>query len=126
MKQFCDLLVGKWGAQIKGYHFPCSVGRSGIGKKTQEGDGITPEGTWDLVFLSAAKMPTKVEEGCAARTTLKCCYALLQTVPGKLLLEGFVRSMVRMDSARLAIARLPQRAKGGVQGTAAAERKSAK
>ena len=51
MKQFCDLLVGKWGAQIKGYHFPCSVGRSGIGKKTQEGDGITPEGTWDLVFF---------------------------------------------------------------------------
>ena len=51
MKQFCDLLIGKWGAQIKGYHFPCSVGRSGIGKKTHEGDGITPEGTWRLMFF---------------------------------------------------------------------------
>ena len=53
MKQFCDLLIGKWGAQIKGYHFPCSVGRSGIGKKTHEGDGITPEGTWSLKFFMA-------------------------------------------------------------------------
>ena len=51
MKQFCDLLIGKWGAQIKGYHFPCSVGRSGIGRKTHEGDGITPEGTWRLIFF---------------------------------------------------------------------------
>tara|TARA_B100000767_G_scaffold217831_1_gene205587 strand:+ start:216 stop:710 length:495 start_codon:yes stop_codon:yes gene_type:complete len=51
MKQFCDLLIGKWGCQIKGCHFPCSVGRSGIGKKTHEGDGITPEGTWRLMFL---------------------------------------------------------------------------
>ena len=56
----------------------------------------------------APKMPTKVEEGCAARTTLKCCYALLQTAPTKLLLDGFARSMVRMDSARFAIASLPQ------------------
>ena len=53
MKQFRDLVVGKWGAQIKGYQFPCSVGRSGIGKKTYEGDGITPEGTWRLVFFMA-------------------------------------------------------------------------
>ena len=53
MKQFCDLLIGKWGAQIKGYHFPCSVGRSGIGKKSHEGDGITPEGTWRLMFFMA-------------------------------------------------------------------------
>ena len=53
MKQFCDLLIGKWSAQIKGYQFPCSVGRSGIGKKTHEGDGITPEGTWRLMFCMA-------------------------------------------------------------------------
>ena len=53
MKQFCDLLIGKWSAQIKGYQFPCSVGRSGIGKKTHEGDGITPEGTWRLMFFMA-------------------------------------------------------------------------
>ena len=53
MKQFRDLVVGKWGAQIKGYQFPCSVGRSGIGKKTYEGDGITPEGTWRLVLFMA-------------------------------------------------------------------------
>ena len=51
MRKFCDLLIGKWGAQIKGYHFPCSIGRSGIGKKTHEGDGITPEGTWRLMFF---------------------------------------------------------------------------
>ena len=73
----------------------------------------------------AAKMPTKVEEGCALRTTLKC-YALLQTVPAKLLLDGFARSTVRMDSARLAIARLPRKVKEDVSGTAAGERKSAK
>ena len=74
----------------------------------------------------APKMPTTAEEGCAARTTLKCCYALLQTAPTKLLLDGFARSMVQMGSARLAIARLPQRAKEGVSGTAAATRKCAK
>ena len=36
----------------------------------------------------APKTPTKVEEGYATRTTLRC-YALLQTVPAKLLLDGF-------------------------------------
>jgi len=47
----------------------------------------------------AAKMPTKVEEGCATRTTLKC-YALLQTAPTKLLHGGFAGSTVRMGSAQ--------------------------
>ena len=37
----------------------------------------------------APNMPTNMEEGCALRTTLKC-YALLQTVPAKLLRGGFV------------------------------------
>ena len=74
----------------------------------------------------APKMPTTAEEGCAARTTLKCCYALLQAAPAKLLLDGFAGSTVRMGSALLAIARLPQRAKEGVSGTAATVKKSAK
>ena len=56
----------------------------------------------------APKMPTTVEEGCAARTTLKCCYALLQTAPAKLLLDGFARSTVHVGSALLVIARLLQ------------------
>ena len=51
IKNFQDLLIGKWGAQIKGYRFPCSVGRSGIGKKTHEGDGLTPEGVWRLISI---------------------------------------------------------------------------
>ena len=55
----------------------------------------------------APKTPTKVEEGCATRTTFKC-YALLQTAPAKLLLEVFARSMVRLGYALLAIARLLQ------------------
>ena len=71
-------------------------------------------------------MPTKAEEGCAARTTLKCCYALLQTVLTKFMLDRFARSMVRMGSALLAIARLAQWVKGGVQGTVAGVEKSAK
>ena len=74
----------------------------------------------------APKMPTTAEEGCAARTTLKCCYALLQTVPAKLLHGGFARSMVQKGSALLAIARLLQWIKEGVQGTAAAVENSAK
>lgn len=74
----------------------------------------------------APQMPTNMEEGCALRTTLKYCYALLQTAPTKLLLDGFARSTVPMGFALLAIARLPQWVKVGVQGTAAAARKCAK
>ena len=82
--------------------------------------------TGSAVCGGAPKMPTIGEELCAARTTLKCCYALHQTAPAKLKHAGFARSTVRMGSALLAIARLPQWVKGGVQGTAAAARKSAK
>jgi len=50
-----DLLIRKWGAQIKGHTFPCSVGRAGIGKKRYEGDGVTPEGTWNLISVMYRK-----------------------------------------------------------------------
>ena len=50
-----DLLIGKWGAQIKGRTFPCSVGREGIGKKKYEGDGLTPEGAWNLISVMYRK-----------------------------------------------------------------------
>ncbi len=39
-----DLVVGRWGARFRGRVFPCAVGRSGIGVKRAEGDGITPAG----------------------------------------------------------------------------------
>lgn len=51
MNNFNNLIVTKWGAQLKGHRFPCSVGRSGIGHKTKEGDGITPSGVWKIEFV---------------------------------------------------------------------------
>jgi L,D-peptidoglycan transpeptidase YkuD (ErfK/YbiS/YcfS/YnhG family) len=39
-----DLVVGPWGARFRGRHFPCTVGRGGIGEKRAEGDGVTPVG----------------------------------------------------------------------------------
>ena len=53
MHNINDLIVSKWGAQMMGYKFPCSIGRGGIGIKTQEGDGITPSGTWEIEFVMA-------------------------------------------------------------------------
>ena len=53
MNNFNNLIVTKWGAQLKGQKFPCSVGRSGIGHKTKEGDGITPSGVWKIEFIMA-------------------------------------------------------------------------
>jgi L,D-peptidoglycan transpeptidase YkuD (ErfK/YbiS/YcfS/YnhG family) len=44
----CDLVVTKWGARFRGQTFPCSVGRSGIGAKRGEGDGITPVGNFRI------------------------------------------------------------------------------
>ncbi len=32
-------------------YFPCLLGRSGIGQKTREGDGITPIGCWAMSYL---------------------------------------------------------------------------
>ena len=53
MNNFNNLIITKWGAQLKGRKFPCSVGRSGIGNKTEEGDGITPSGVWKIEFIMA-------------------------------------------------------------------------
>ena len=53
MNNFNNLIITKWGAQLKGRKFPCSVGRSGIGHKTEEGDGITPSGVWKIKFIMA-------------------------------------------------------------------------
>jgi L,D-peptidoglycan transpeptidase YkuD (ErfK/YbiS/YcfS/YnhG family) len=39
-----DLVVDRWGARFRGRRFPCAVGRSGIGVKRAEGDGVTPAG----------------------------------------------------------------------------------
>lgn len=44
----CDLVVNKWGARYRGQSFPVAIGRSGIGVKRGEGDGITPAGIWQL------------------------------------------------------------------------------
>lgn len=43
-----DLVIGKWGARYRGQHFPCAIGRGGIGVKMGEGDGITPRGNWQI------------------------------------------------------------------------------
>ncbi|HEU0222264.1 MAG TPA: L,D-transpeptidase family protein [Paracoccaceae bacterium] len=40
------LVVGRWGARFGRRHLPCAIGRSGIGAKRAEGDGITPRGAW--------------------------------------------------------------------------------
>jgi len=32
-------------------HFQCKIGRSGIGQKQREGDGITPVGQWKMAYF---------------------------------------------------------------------------
>ncbi len=46
-----DLVVTSWYARFRGRCFPCATGRGGIGPKTREGDGVTPEGTYRLVGI---------------------------------------------------------------------------
>jgi L,D-peptidoglycan transpeptidase YkuD (ErfK/YbiS/YcfS/YnhG family) len=43
-----DLVISQHGARYRGGFFPCSVGRSGIGVKRGEGDGITPIGRFQI------------------------------------------------------------------------------
>jgi L,D-peptidoglycan transpeptidase YkuD (ErfK/YbiS/YcfS/YnhG family) len=49
-----DIYVADWGAVPR----HCAVGRSGIGEKLREGDGLTPLGRWPLrrVFYRADRM----------------------------------------------------------------------
>jgi len=49
MTRFDDLVVTHWGARFQGRVFPCAVGRSGIGEKRGEGDGITPRGQFQIM-----------------------------------------------------------------------------
>jgi len=37
--------------QANKIHFPCLLGRSGIGQKSHEGDGFTPAGCWTMSYL---------------------------------------------------------------------------
>ena len=46
-----DLVITKWGARYRGLHFPCAIGRGGIGVKKGEGDGITPAGRFRLCMI---------------------------------------------------------------------------
>lgn len=39
----------RWGARFRGQNLQCAVGRSGIGNKNGEGDGITPVGTFEIL-----------------------------------------------------------------------------
>ena len=48
---FDDLVVEKWGARFRGVNLPCAIGRSGIGVKRGEGDGITPIGVFHLAAV---------------------------------------------------------------------------
>ncbi|MCP5071953.1 MAG: L,D-transpeptidase family protein [Rhodobacteraceae bacterium] len=49
--RFDDLIVTSWGARFQGRRFPCAIGRSGIGVKLGEGDGITPVGCFTLAQI---------------------------------------------------------------------------
>jgi L,D-peptidoglycan transpeptidase YkuD (ErfK/YbiS/YcfS/YnhG family) len=51
MIRFDALTVTKWGARFQGRVFPVAVGRSGIGTKIGEGDGITPIGTFQILGM---------------------------------------------------------------------------
>lgn len=42
----------KWGARLRGRRFPCAIGRSGIGEKTREGDGLTPRGVYKIALIA--------------------------------------------------------------------------
>ena len=48
-----DLFITKWNARYRGQSFPCAIGRTGIGVKMGEGDGITPKGIFRLCLIGA-------------------------------------------------------------------------
>jgi L,D-peptidoglycan transpeptidase YkuD (ErfK/YbiS/YcfS/YnhG family) len=65
--RFNDLVVTRWGARFQGRTCPCAIGRGGIGKKSGEGDGITPVGVFrieqvlirpDRMNFAAPALPT--------------------------------------------------------------------
>lgn len=46
-----DLVVGPWGARFLGRRMPCSHGWAGIATIKEEGDMLSPEGAWRLLWL---------------------------------------------------------------------------
>jgi L,D-peptidoglycan transpeptidase YkuD (ErfK/YbiS/YcfS/YnhG family) len=64
-----DLVVGRWSARFLGRRFPVSVGRSGIGSKRREGDGVTPAGTHRV--LAVLGRPDRGAPGYAAPIGLR-------------------------------------------------------
>ncbi len=53
MATSCDLVVTCWSARFQGLSFPVATGRGGIGRKSGEGDGVTPLGTYNIVQVLA-------------------------------------------------------------------------
>ena len=46
------IIINKSGyLKYKNYKFKCALGKSGIGKKTKEGDNITPKGTFNVIKI---------------------------------------------------------------------------
>lgn len=48
MNSSWHLVVRPWGARFAGRRFACALGRNGIGLKTREGDGFTPQGSYRI------------------------------------------------------------------------------
>lgn len=59
-----DLRITRWSAQFMGREFPCAIGHGGIGQKRGEGDGITPEGQFEI--HSVLIRPDRLDVDCPA------------------------------------------------------------
>ena len=57
-----DIKVSKWGIRFAGRSFPASVGKSGITKSKNEGDGATPAGVHKIVGV--LYRPDRVVKPC--------------------------------------------------------------
>lgn len=62
------LWIGRWGARFRGRRFACAVGRSGMGAKRAEGDGVTPAGAHRIeVVLRRARRRAALPPGLPSR-----------------------------------------------------------
>lgn len=66
-----DLVVNHWGARFRGMHFPCSIGRGGIGQKRGEGDGITPVGVFRLAAIKIRRDRLSFHTPYIAQTAIR-------------------------------------------------------
>ena len=72
------ILINKKYLTFKNYKVKCAIGKKGIGKKTQEGDLITPIGKYKIKYILYRKDRIKKIQSKLRKIVIKKKYGLVR------------------------------------------------